>query len=52
MTKLLVQGHLDELVSAKGYPETISEFHWEKNMNVYLNNAVWDIKNGTILKLA
>ena len=34
-----------------GYPDEILTFDYEKNLSVVTNNAVWDIKNGAVLKL-
>jgi hypothetical protein len=34
------------------YPEEILTFNHEKMMAYYLSYAVWDIKNGTVLKLS
>ena len=33
------------------YPEEVCNFDYEKNMGVFLNNAIWDIKHGCLLKL-
>ncbi len=34
-----------------GYPKEIIEFDYDKGLPVCLDNAVWDIAQGTILKL-
>jgi hypothetical protein len=36
----------------KGYPTECNDYDWEELKKVHLNCAVFDIKNGTILKLA
>lgn len=52
MAKLVVQSYLDDLHDSQGYPKEITDFNFDKHLSVMLNNAVWDIENGTILKLA
>lgn len=52
LTKLLISGHLKALHEQYEYPEVILDFDYDKNINLCLNNAVWDIENGLILKLS
>ena len=33
------------------YPAEVLDFDYSKNLDVFLNNAVWDVEHGTILKL-
>jgi hypothetical protein len=35
----------------EGYPKEIMEFNFEENFGVFLNNAIWDIKKGLIIKI-
>ena len=49
LTKHIIKVHLSFLYDA-GYPKDVLNFDYDK-INVYLNNAVWDIKRGIILKL-
>jgi hypothetical protein len=49
LSKLFITEHLKALVPL-GYPQEICEFDFN-NLGVCLNNTIWDIKNGTILKL-
>jgi hypothetical protein len=50
LTKVLCESYLTYLHSQKGYPDDILDFNYA-NVNVTMNNAVWDIKNGNVLKL-
>ena len=50
MTKVLCECYLVYLHEVKGYTEDILDFNYA-NVNVTLNNAVWDIRNGNVLKL-
>jgi hypothetical protein len=34
-----------------GYPEEILKFDYQKHLSSALNNAVWDIQRGNVLKL-
>jgi hypothetical protein len=43
---------LTRLHKLKGYHERVSFFDFRSNMNLALNGGVWDIANGTILRLA
>lgn len=52
ITKLLISGHLKALVDEYNYPEAILDFDYDKHIDLALNNAVWDIENGLILKLS
>ena len=53
LTKTFVKLTLEDLVNNyKDYPQELLEFDFEKNKNVCNNNAVWDIHNGIILKIA
>ena len=47
--QLLIEGHLKELHDKYQYPEAIMKFDYEKHSA--LNNAVWDISKGNVLKL-
>ena len=51
---LLVQGHLDELHDKwpGAYPAQVKKFDFKKHMGLFMNCVVWDIENGTLLKLA
>ena len=54
LSSLLVECYLKELHESfpDDYPANIeSDFNYEKHLNMCLNGAVWDIKNGTVLKL-
>ena len=54
LIKQIVKGHLSELVECQLYPEQTTAYDYEKQLgfqNYWLSNAVWDIENGTILKL-
>ena len=52
--KPVIQGMLDDLYNAHpdDYPILIRHFEFDKHLSVCMNNAVWDIENDTILKLA
>ena len=48
----MVRSHLEDLRdNFKGYPKETTDFDYEKNLGTALNNAVWDIEHGTVLKL-
>jgi hypothetical protein len=53
LMKPVVQAMLDDLQAAHpdNYPILIRHYEFEKHSGVFLNNAVWDIEKGTILKL-
>jgi hypothetical protein len=46
-----VRLHLKALIDECGYPEEILEDISIEDLSVCFNNAVWDITNGTILKM-
>jgi HAD superfamily 5'-nucleotidase-like hydrolase len=48
---VLVSHFLSKLHTDYGYPKEVMQFDFERGMGVCLNNGVWDIQNGTILKL-
>jgi hypothetical protein len=53
MTKLIVEGHLEDLKTKFAYPAEVEFFDYDdESLNLFLNNAVWDIEHGTVLKLA
>ncbi len=54
MVKRFIYDIFQGLITKFNYPEhdTIGDFDFDKQMNVCFNRAVWDIKNGAILKLA
>ena len=47
LAKLVVQSYLDDLHDSQGYPKEIKDFKYDKHLSKMLNNAVWDIENGT-----
>ena len=49
--ELLIESVLNDLVNAFDYPAEIQDFDFNKQLDMHLNNAVWDIENGTVLKL-
>jgi hypothetical protein len=51
ITKLLVESYLADLVEHFKYPAEIKNFDYENNLGVCLNNAVWDVHSGMVLKL-
>lgn len=52
LTKLVVDSLLSQLHdSCKGYPSQVKQFDYKRNAQVCLNNAIWDIEHGTILKV-
>jgi hypothetical protein len=53
LASYLVQSLLDDLQdNFEGYPSSTTEFDFDKNLDVFMNNAVWDIQHGLVLKLA
>ena len=46
-----MESYLTDLVEKFNYPESMKMFNYKKNLGVCLNNAVWDIDNGVIVKL-
>ena len=52
LTKLIVTQHLEQLKNEfEGYPPEVVDFDLENYAGVILQNACWDIENGTLLKL-
>ena len=51
LTKFLVKIYLEALHKDHNYPKEICESISNLDLSFCFNNAVWDIKNGTILKL-
>ena len=52
LTRLIVDTHLKKLVKEfEGYPEEICNFDYQKNSGTVLNNCIWDIEHGIVLKL-
>ena len=51
LTRHSVKVLLEELVDNFGYPKEILDFDYEKNLGLRLNNAVWDLDNGAMLKI-
>jgi hypothetical protein len=51
MLRCIVTDLLSELYNVFKYPLEILDFDFDNNLGVFLNNSVWDVKNGTILKL-
>lgn len=52
LTVHLIQTSLEQLALVFDYPSEIEDFDFKSNMAVCSHNcAVWDIKNGTVLKL-
>ena len=53
MTVLVVKSYLRDLHETfpDYYPEEVIEFDFHNNLGVFLNNAIWDIYNGTVLKI-
>ena len=53
VSKLIIQTYLTDLHdNFKGYPKETTDFDFDNHHSLQLNNAVWDIENGNILKLA
>jgi hypothetical protein len=52
LTRLLISTHLKSLHENHGYNKEIMNFDYESNLDLCLNNAVWDIQNGLVLKLS
>jgi hypothetical protein len=50
-TRLIIESYLTDLVDKFKYPESMKMFNYKKNLGVCLNNAVWDVDNGVIIKL-
>jgi hypothetical protein len=51
LTKLIVESYLAELHESFSYPKSVKEFNYDTDLKVFLNNSVWDIEHGTILKI-
>jgi hypothetical protein len=49
--KLAVSCILLDLHNHFKYPREVLDFDYDKNLNFYITNVVWDLKHGTILKL-
>jgi hypothetical protein len=49
--KLVIKGHLTDLCEYFKYPKEMMDFDFNKHMHFCLDNTVWDISRGTILKL-
>jgi hypothetical protein len=53
LAKHLIQNFLDDLQdNFEGYPAETTDFDFDNDLNVFMNNAVWDIEHGIVLKLA
>jgi hypothetical protein len=50
LAKLVAETYLDELHKNYGYPEEVTKFN-ESTLDLMMNNAVWDIEHGVMLKL-
>lgn len=50
LVKFLVKSELEDFF-AMGYPKEIMDFNIDENIDMCLNASVYDIENGTILKL-
>ena len=51
MIACLVTEMLTELHRGFKYPREILDFDFKNSLGVFLNNAIWDIEHGTVLKL-
>jgi hypothetical protein len=51
LLKFLVQCHLKDLANMH-YPQEVLNFDYNQNMGHCINNVVWDITTGNILKIA
>jgi hypothetical protein len=53
MRELIISGHLKDLVELNptDYPEKLKDIRYNYNASYGLTQAVWDIQNGTVLKL-
>ena len=49
--RLVVQIYLDELHDKFGYPEVVTKFDFDKYTGLCLNNCIWDMEKGVVLKL-
>ena len=49
--RVLIKNFLQQLHDKYGYPKEVMDFNYDKDMGVCLNNGIWDIYNGTVLKL-
>ena len=53
MVREIIETYLKVLhENFEGYPQSVTEFDYNKHANFSFNNAVWDVQNGTILQLA
>lgn len=50
LVRFLVEEELKDFVEM-GYPEQITEFNLEEEIEVCLNGSIFDIENGLIIKL-
>ena len=50
--RLVVQIYLDELHEKHKYPKEVTEFDFDRNIGICLNNCIWDMEKGIILKLS
>jgi hypothetical protein len=50
-TRLVVESFLVDLLENHQYPRDILHFDYDKHLSLQLNNAVWDIDKGIVLKL-
>ena len=51
MSELIVSSFLADLHEHCGYPKEILDFDYKNNLEMQLNNSVWDIENGVVLRL-
>ena len=51
LTRLVVDSLLSQLHEQCKYPIEVKHFNYQKHAQVCLNNAIWDIEHGTILKV-
>ena len=49
--KLIIHVFLNDLVNTFKYPKEILEFDVDKYLGLCMNHVVFDIKNGTVVKL-
>jgi hypothetical protein len=50
--RLIITIFLHDLVTVFNYPKEIQEFDFDKYLGLCINNVVFDIDQGTVLKLA
>ena len=51
LVSFLIKIELEEYVE-QGYPESITEFNYESDLEMCLNSSVFDIDKGLVIKLA